>query len=106
MSRCESLHSLVFLDASQKSRGISTFRGWEPNSVWCVALTFFSFNFLFSFPPVAIISLTEVWCAHMGIITLFGIICVEQTLKYGQERSFCVGLCEQNTFVSFFCEFY
>lgn len=57
-----------------------------------MALTyFFLYFFLFSLPRVAKISLTEVWCAEMGIIT-FGMICVEQALKYGQEKSFCVGL--------------
>lgn len=100
MSRCAGLHSLVFLFAFP--RGISTIRGWKPNSVWCCDLHIFFFNFfIFSFPLwVAITSLTEVWCAHMGIITLFGMVCVEQACKYGQERSCCVDLCEQNKFVS------
>lgn len=67
-----------------------------------VTFIFFSLIFfIFSFPLwVAITSLTEVWCAHMGIITLFGMVCVEQACKYGQERSCCVDLCEQNKFVS------
>lgn len=80
MSRCARLLSLVFLFASpHESRGISTFRGWKPNSFWSCGSNIFSFNFfIFSSSLwVVIISLTEAWCARMGIITLFGMVCVE-----------------------------
>lgn len=99
MSRCARLCSLVFLYASpQKSRGISTFRGWKLNSLWCCGSHNFFPLIFFSLPSVGCNNfiVRSVVCTYGNYNIIWDDLC-RTSLKIW---TIYMGLCEQNTFVS------